>query len=92
MSSMLHKREHDILVIDEAVDLKECESMIRLAIWGIKHIVLIEDDKQLQSVVKSIYCDLLEQFYRVSWIFFDIHEYFHGFLKPKKGHGWGWVL
>lgn len=49
-------QQYDTLVIDEAAYLKECESLIPLAIRGIKHVVLIGDDKQLQPVVKSPVC------------------------------------
>ncbi|RLN18277.1 hypothetical protein C2845_PM02G16400 [Panicum miliaceum] len=52
-SSGLENQEFDILVIEVASNLKECESMIPLATRGIKHVVLIGDYKQLQSVVKS---------------------------------------
>lgn len=55
-SSWLENQEFNILVIDEAANLKECESMTPLATSGIKHLVLIGDDKQLQSVVKSTVC------------------------------------
>ena len=55
-SSRLKNQQYDNLVIDEAANLKECESLIPLAIDGIKHVVLIGDDKQLQSVVMSPVC------------------------------------
>ena len=51
-SSWLENQEFDILVIDEAANLKECKLMIPLAISGIKQVVLIGDDKQLKSVVR----------------------------------------
>nr|CAB3479664.1 unnamed protein product [Digitaria exilis] len=51
--SCLRDKVFDILVIDEAANLKECESMIPLASRRINHVVLVGDDKQLQSVVKS---------------------------------------
>uniref|UniRef100_A0A0E0JT43 DNA2/NAM7 helicase helicase domain-containing protein n=1 Tax=Oryza punctata TaxID=4537 RepID=A0A0E0JT43_ORYPU len=44
---------YNILVIDEAANLKECDSIIPLTIDGIKHVVLVGDDNQLQSVVVS---------------------------------------
>ncbi|KAF8668399.1 hypothetical protein HU200_052206 [Digitaria exilis] len=56
MSSCLRDKVFDILVIDEAANLKECESMIPLASRRINHVVLVGDDKQLQSVVKSTVC------------------------------------
>lgn len=41
------------LVIDEAAMLKECESTIPLQLPGLHHVILIGDEKQLPSVVKS---------------------------------------
>jgi len=55
-SSWLENQKFHILFIDEAAYLKECESLIPLATSGIKHVVLVGDDKQLQSVVKSTIC------------------------------------
>jgi len=55
-SRLTKNQQYDTLVIDEAAYLKECESLIPLAIRGIKHVVLIGDDKQLQPVVKSPVC------------------------------------
>ncbi|KAG0520991.1 hypothetical protein BDA96_08G122600, partial [Sorghum bicolor] len=51
MSARLNNEQYDILVIDEAAYLKQCESMVPLSINGIKHVVLIGDDLQLQSVI-----------------------------------------
>ncbi|KAG8083973.1 hypothetical protein GUJ93_ZPchr0010g9526 [Zizania palustris] len=42
-----------ILVIDEAAQLKECESLVPLLLPGIEHILLIGDENQLSSLVKS---------------------------------------
>ncbi|KAL5648067.1 hypothetical protein ACJX0J_042422, partial [Zea mays] len=53
MSSKLKNQQYDTLVIDEAANLKECESLIPLSINGVKHVVLVGDDKQLQSVTMS---------------------------------------
>ncbi|WVY90099.1 hypothetical protein V8G54_035613 [Vigna mungo] len=41
------------LVIDEAAQLKECESAIPLRLPGLKHCILIGDEKQLPALVKS---------------------------------------
>lgn len=41
------------LVIDEAAQLKECESAIPLQLPGLKHCILIGDEKQLPALVKS---------------------------------------
>ncbi|XP_044415084.1 probable helicase MAGATAMA 3 [Triticum aestivum] len=46
----------DILVVDEAAQLKECESMIPLQIPGIQIAVLIGDEYQLPALVKSQVC------------------------------------
>ena len=46
----------DILVIDEAAYLKECESVIPLLLRGITHVFLIGDEKQLKSLVKNKVC------------------------------------
>ncbi|KAL5700839.1 hypothetical protein ACHQM5_026242 [Ranunculus cassubicifolius] len=43
----------DLVVIDEAAQLKECESTIPLQIRGIRHAFLIGDELQLPAMVKS---------------------------------------
>ncbi|KAF6160731.1 hypothetical protein GIB67_035932 [Kingdonia uniflora] len=43
----------DLLVIDEAAQLKECESVIPLQIRGIRHAILIGDECQLPAMVSS---------------------------------------
>ena len=43
----------DLLLIDEAAQLKECESLIPLQLHGLKHAVLIGDECQLPATVKS---------------------------------------
>ncbi|XP_050210760.1 uncharacterized protein LOC126661049 [Mercurialis annua] len=43
----------DFLVIDEAAQLKECESAIPLQIPGIRHAILIGDECQLPAMVES---------------------------------------
>lgn len=52
-SIRLINQRYDILVIDEAAYLKESESMVPLSIDGIKYLVLVGDEKQLESVVMS---------------------------------------
>ncbi|XP_024196530.1 uncharacterized protein LOC112199800 [Rosa chinensis] len=42
-----------IVVIDEAAQLKECESTIPLQLPGVKHAVLVGDECQLPATVKS---------------------------------------
>lgn len=46
----------EFLVIDEAAQLKECESTIPLQLPGLHHVILIGDEKQLPAVVKSQVC------------------------------------
>nr|XP_043619819.1 uncharacterized protein LOC122591622 [Erigeron canadensis] len=43
----------NLLVIDEAAQLKEAESTIPLQLPGIKHVILIGDECQLPAMVKS---------------------------------------
>nr|XP_027099745.1 probable helicase MAGATAMA 3 isoform X1 [Coffea arabica]XP_027100131.1 probable helicase MAGATAMA 3 isoform X1 [Coffea arabica] len=47
----------ELLVIDEAAQLKECESAIPLQIPGIRHAILIGDEKQLPAMVQSQICE-----------------------------------
>ncbi|CAM8919419.1 unnamed protein product [Rhodiola kirilowii] len=42
-----------MLIIDEAAQLKECESLIPLQVSGLRHAVLIGDEKQLPAMVRS---------------------------------------
>ncbi|KAL5723422.1 hypothetical protein ACHQM5_006826 [Ranunculus cassubicifolius] len=50
----------ELLVIDEAAQLKECESTIPLQLPWIRHAILIGDERQLPALVKSevIFCIL----------------------------------
>lgn len=50
------------LVIDEAAQLKECESVIPLQLPGLHHAILIGDERQLPAVVKSKVIDFLPFF------------------------------
>ncbi|XP_060669321.1 uncharacterized protein LOC132800210 isoform X2 [Ziziphus jujuba] len=43
----------ELLVIDEAAQLKECESAIPLQLPGIRHAILIGDERQLPAMVES---------------------------------------
>ncbi|XP_058098074.1 helicase sen1-like isoform X1 [Magnolia sinica] len=55
-SSKLHSLEiepFEMVVIDEAAQLKECESLIPLQLPGIRHAILIGDECQLPALVKS---------------------------------------
>ncbi|MCL7035661.1 hypothetical protein MKW94_006378, partial [Papaver nudicaule] len=55
-SYTLHRVEMDplnLLVIDEAAQLRECESVIPLQLKGIRHAILIGDECQLPAMVAS---------------------------------------
>ncbi|XP_061360518.1 uncharacterized protein LOC133304491 isoform X2 [Gastrolobium bilobum] len=55
-SARLHAEGLDrleMLVVDEAAQLKECESNIPLQLPDLRHVVLIGDEKQLPALVKS---------------------------------------
>ncbi|KAL3731195.1 hypothetical protein ACJRO7_028121 [Eucalyptus globulus] len=43
----------NLLVIDEAAQLKECESIIPLQLPGVKHLILVGDECQLPAMVES---------------------------------------
>ncbi|XP_011025216.1 PREDICTED: uncharacterized protein LOC105126145 [Populus euphratica] len=47
----------DFLVVDEAAQLKECESTIPLQLPGIRHAILIGDECQLPAMVVRNVCD-----------------------------------
>ncbi|OEL32794.1 hypothetical protein BAE44_0006191, partial [Dichanthelium oligosanthes] len=49
----LEGQRMDLLLIDEAAQLKECESLIPLQLQGLKHAVLIGDECQLPATVIS---------------------------------------
>ncbi|GJM86445.1 hypothetical protein PR202_ga02304 [Eleusine coracana subsp. coracana] len=55
----------DIVVVDEAAQLKECESLIPLQLPGVRHVVLIGDEHQLPALVKSQPKHLLNVQYRM---------------------------
>ncbi|KAJ8557667.1 hypothetical protein K7X08_003292 [Anisodus acutangulus] len=46
----------EMLVIDEAAQLKECETTIPLQLPGLRHAILIGDEKQLPAMVQSKIC------------------------------------
>jgi senataxin len=55
-SFRLHKvsmKPVNLLVIDEAAQLKECESIIPLQLPGIRHAILVGDECQLPAMVRS---------------------------------------
>ncbi|XP_060963012.1 probable helicase MAGATAMA 3 isoform X1 [Cannabis sativa] len=43
----------EVLIIDEAAQLKECESTIPLQLLGTRHAILIGNERQLPAMVKS---------------------------------------
>ncbi|CAE6135334.1 unnamed protein product [Arabidopsis arenosa] len=47
----------DLLVVDEAAQLKECESVAALKLQGLHHAVLIGDELQLPAMVQSEVCE-----------------------------------
>lgn len=59
-----------LLVIDEAAQLKECESTIPLQLPGVRHAILIGDERQLPAMVKSKVFELHYNDY-TKW-FFDL--------------------
>ncbi|XVF06350.1 hypothetical protein REPUB_Repub06bG0040400 [Reevesia pubescens] len=62
-SSKLNKesaRPLELLVIDEAAQLKECESTIPFQLPGLRHAVLIGDERQLPAMIRSKISDAAE--------------------------------
>ncbi|XP_052204547.1 uncharacterized protein LOC127809633 [Diospyros lotus] len=47
----------DLLVIDEAAQLKECESTIPLQLPGLNHAILVGDQCQLPAIIHSKVCE-----------------------------------
>ncbi|KAF8086724.1 hypothetical protein N665_0614s0008 [Sinapis alba] len=47
----------DLLVVDEAAQLKECESVAALQLSGLRHALLIGDELQLPAMVQSEICE-----------------------------------
>ncbi|CAM0876418.1 unnamed protein product [Alopecurus aequalis] len=46
----------DVLIVDEAAQVQECELVIPLRLHWVKHVVLVGDDCQLTAMVKSKVC------------------------------------
>jgi senataxin len=57
----------DVLVIDEAAQLKECESIIPLLLPDINHAILVGDERQLPALVESSVC-ILKMSYLVNLV------------------------
>ncbi|KAI3451350.1 hypothetical protein Pfo_008015 [Paulownia fortunei] len=47
----------ELVVIDEAAQLKECESSIPLQLHGLRHAILVGDQKQIPAMVISKICE-----------------------------------
>ncbi|CAI9763492.1 unnamed protein product [Fraxinus pennsylvanica] len=47
----------ELVIIDEAAQLKECESTIPLQLPGLRHAILVGDEKQLPAMVQSKICE-----------------------------------
>uniref|UniRef100_A0ACD5V5D6 Uncharacterized protein n=1 Tax=Avena sativa TaxID=4498 RepID=A0ACD5V5D6_AVESA len=52
-SAKLKGQKMDLLLIDEAAQLKECESLVPMQVSGLRHAVLVGDECQLPAIVKS---------------------------------------
>jgi senataxin len=52
-TKVITNKKLELLVVDEAAQLKECETLIPLRLWTLKHAVLIGDECQLPATVKS---------------------------------------
>ncbi|XP_058200696.1 probable helicase MAGATAMA 3 [Rhododendron vialii] len=62
-SATLHTkgmRPLELLVIDEAAQLIECESTVPLQLSGIRHAILVGDERQLPATVESKICQSAE--------------------------------
>uniref|UniRef100_A0A0A9D301 DNA2/NAM7 helicase-like C-terminal domain-containing protein n=1 Tax=Arundo donax TaxID=35708 RepID=A0A0A9D301_ARUDO len=55
-SSKVTNKKLELLVVDEAAQLKECETLIPLRLPALKHGILIGDECQLPATVKSKVC------------------------------------
>uniref|UniRef100_A0A453CVB0 Uncharacterized protein n=1 Tax=Aegilops tauschii subsp. strangulata TaxID=200361 RepID=A0A453CVB0_AEGTS len=65
----------DVLIVDEAAQVRECELVIPLRLHWLKHVVLVGDDCQLSAMVKSQVSFTLPSLYytlssshRCSWL------------------------
>ncbi|GJY21397.1 putative P-loop containing nucleoside triphosphate hydrolase [Tanacetum coccineum] len=47
----------EFVLIDEAAQLKECESIIPFKLSGVRHAVLVGDERQLSAMVQSKICE-----------------------------------
>ncbi|KAM0906282.1 hypothetical protein ACQ4PT_016852 [Festuca glaucescens] len=56
-SKVTSNNKLELLVVDEAAQLKECETLIPLCLPALKHTILIGDECQLPAMVKSKVCE-----------------------------------
>uniref|UniRef100_A0ACD5UEM4 Uncharacterized protein n=1 Tax=Avena sativa TaxID=4498 RepID=A0ACD5UEM4_AVESA len=56
-SKVTSNKKLELLVVDEAAQLKECETLIPLRLPALKHAILIGDECQLPATVKSKVCE-----------------------------------
>ncbi|XP_051219250.1 helicase SEN1 [Lolium perenne] len=56
-SKVASNNKLELLVVDEAAQLKECETLIPLRLPALKHAILIGDEYQLPATVKSKVCE-----------------------------------
>jgi hypothetical protein len=62
----------DVLIVDEAAQVKECELLIPLRLCWLKHVVLVGDDCQLRPLVKSqVSIPHTMQYKFISWSMID---------------------
>ena len=55
----------ELLIVDEAAQVRECELVIPLRLHSVKHVVLVGDDCQLSAMVKSKVRFFLTSLYRL---------------------------
>ncbi|XP_037432798.1 ATP-dependent helicase NAM7-like [Triticum dicoccoides] len=67
----------EVLIVDEAAQVRECELVIPLRLHWLKHVVLVGDDCQLSAMVKSKVCKeagfVTSLFERLVMLKFDKH-------------------
>jgi hypothetical protein len=88
LHSVAMKQPLSIMVIDEAAQLKECESAIPLQLPGLRHAILFGDECQLPAMVKSNVCKcyLVTPFFFLL-IFFQYLLCFFSQISGEAGFG-----
>jgi hypothetical protein len=64
----------DVLIVDEAAQVRECELVIPLRLHWLKHVVLVGDDCQLSAMVKSQVSFTLH-FFILHGVILSFHSY-----------------